>query len=452
MSFKYQAVQITPFQYRLETGVRIPIDVFMSEALYNASEESMWLQATWATTIPSAIHTILTADGHTGAAVPIGTVVVTTEHVAPCAAGYDINCGMMTLATNLRAEDLASRVVRRALLEAIQQRVALGTGGHRAPKQIHITDAKYKEILNTGLHAFDSTLRGEQRSHFESLQYDVHTYEHFEFAYNKGYPQLGSLGGGNHFIEIQVDQFGKVWVMIHTGSRKYGYSVATQFFNEGLEWWNATHETKEQLRKGQKEAIYFPVESDIGRRYLNAMNQAANFAKVNRYLIANAVIDSFEEVLKDTPHIHYEISHNMVSKEDGLFVHRKGATRALPAGHPLLEGTPYSSSGHPILIPGSMGTSSAILVAVDSAKSLYSINHGSGRQLPRGAAKRTLDQATENDRMDRLDVIHNNRDVPLDESAPCYKDIGEVLRTVEGAGLAKVCLTLRPIAFLIGCD
>ena len=238
--------------------------------------------------------------------------------------------------------------------------------------------------------------------------------------------------------------------MIHTGSRGYGHQVATDFFNEGLEWWNNSHTN--QLGKGQKEMISFPIDSDIGKRYYNAMNQAANYAIANRFLIALAVMEAIQEVFKGTAEVFYEISHNLVQIEDGLFIHRKGATRALTGGHSLLAGTPYATTGHPVLIPGSMGTSSAVLMPVNSKKSLYSINHGCGRVMARGQAKRTLDQTTINTEMDNMDIIYNDRNVPIDESLHCYKNIDEVLETVEGAGLAKVVIRLYPRAVIKGSD
>ncbi|MBE3085610.1 MAG: RtcB family protein, partial [Bacteroidetes bacterium] len=131
---------------------------------------------------------------------------------------------------------------------------------------------------------------------------------------------------------------------------------------------------------------------------------------------------------------------------------RKGATRAFPAGHELLIGTDYEKTGHPVLIPGSMGTSSAVLMPKDSKKSLYSVNHGCGRVMSRGQARKTLDQEQINKAMDDMDILYNGWNVPIDESLNCYKNINEVLQTVEGAGLAKVITNLRPRAVLKGCD
>lgn len=448
MSFKYQAVKIAENEWLLEKGVTTPISIFMNDKLYNESEEEMWKQATWATSIPSVQKIVITPDAHAGAGVPVGVVVATKDHIAPCAAGYDISCGMLLIKTSLTSEDIAPKEKRRALMKNIEDRVALGAGHHRVVNQTYITHDKFTEILQNGLQALD--VHSSVQSKFEKSYHKVHNYEHFDKAFKRGSIQLSSLGGGNHFLECQVDDNGNVWVMIHTGSRGYGHQVATDFFFEGLDWWNSNH--VDQLPKHMKEQISFPVDSNIGKRYLNAMNQAANFAIVNRYLIARASIEALQDVFKASSEIFYEISHNLVQKEGDFWVHRKGATRAFPAGHELLIGTEYEKTGHPVLIPGSMGTSSAVLMPKDSKKSLYSVNHGCGRVMSRGQARKTLDQSQINKAMDDMDILYNGRDVPLDESLNCYKNIDEVLQTVEGAGLAEIITNLWPRAVLKGND
>jgi len=447
MSFKYEAQKITDWEWLLERGVSTPISIFMNQKLYDASEEEMWRQATWATTIPSVEKIVITPDAHAGAGVPVGVVVSTRDHIAPCAAGYDISCGMLFMKTKLTSDKIATKEVRRAWIKAIEERVATGVGYHRAAKQANINKNLFEEILQRGLYAFQY-IPNDVKQRFERTHHNVDIFVRYPEAQKRGDGQLCSLGGGNHFIELQQDRANNVGIMIHTGSRGYGHQIATDFFNEGLRWWNDSHTQK--LAARDKEQVNFPVDSDIGRRYLNAMNQAANFAIVNRYLIALAVIEVTTEIFKDVPEIYYEISHNLVQYEDNRWVHRKGATRALPAGHSLLKNTPYENTGHPILIPGSMGTSSALLTPVDSAKSLYSVNHGCGRVMSRGRANRELQQEVIDREMDDLDILYNGRHAPRDESLHCYKDIDEVLDTVENAKLAKVDVRLYPRAVIKG--
>jgi tRNA-splicing ligase RtcB len=353
---------------------------------------------------------------------------------------------MISLKTKLTKEHIRSKEIRRKWIDAVLQRVALGCGREQMPQQYKVNDKKLKEILVNGSLAFET----KNLDKFEKTNHPVKEYVHYEKAYNRGYYQLSSLGGGNHFCELQQDLTGNIWIMIHTGSRGYGHQIATDFFNEGLAWHNSNNTQK--LAPKDKELINFPVDSDIGKRYLNAMNQAANFALVNRYLIYKAIEEATIEVFNDCPEIVYEISHNLVQFENNLWIHRKGATRAFPKGSPLLKGSCYESTGHPILIPGSMGTASAILYAEDSEKSLYSINHGCGRVMSRGFAKRNLVQSTVDKEMDDLDILYNTRHVPIDECMHAYKDIGEVLKTVEDANLAKVAINLIPRAVIKGFD
>ncbi|MDD5650175.1 MAG: RtcB family protein [Candidatus Nanoarchaeia archaeon] len=448
MSFKYAAQKISDYEWVLEKGVPKPITIFMNQFLYDQSEEEMWRQATWATNIPSVEKIIITPDAHVGAGVPVGIVVATKDYIAPCAAGYDISCGMILLKTKLVNDQINNKEKKRAIMKSIEERISLGIGQQRTSKQIIINKDKFLDILQYGLLALN--VPEKICNKFEKTHHKVNKFVHYDKAFNRGINQLSSLGSGNHFWELQQSENGEIWVMIHTGSRGYGHQIATEFFNEGFEWWNNNFEKK--INKNNKELVCFPVDSDIGIRYLNAMNQAANFAIVNRFLIAQATIEAINEITSDIPEIYYEISHNLVQLEQGLWIHRKGATRALPANHELLKGTGFENTGHPILIPGSMGTSSAVLFPKNSINSLYSINHGCGRVMSRGNANKNLDQDIINKEMTEMDILYNSRNAPKDESFHCYKNIDQVLETVEGSNLAKVSFKLYPRAVIKGND
>jgi tRNA-splicing ligase RtcB len=237
---------------------------------------------------------------------------------------------------------------------------------------------------------------------------------------------------------------GKVWVMIHTGSRGYGHGIADEYFHKGAEFL--------KLPANKRELAWFDRGSKLGQEYWALHNQAANFAIANRVLIGEAVCAALEEVFGGEAKVFYEISHNLIQEEDGFLVHRKGATRAFPPGHPSLRGGPWEATGHPILIPGSMATGSAILYATDSEKSCYSVNHGSGRLMGRNFAKKTLNQEEIDQDMADKDILLNTRNTPLDESGPCYKDLEDVLATIEQAKLAKVQHRLKPVACIKGMD
>ena len=228
-------------------------------------------------------------------------------------------------------------------------------------------------------------------------------------------------------------------------ARGFGWNIAKHFFVEGAQLLG--------LRSRSEDFIWLDADSKLGREYWNLHNMAANFAVANRLIIGEAVCAALEEVFGGTADIYYEISHNLIQKEGGKFVARKGATRAFPKGHPSLKKTVWEHTGHPILIPGSMETGSAILFAREGAKeSLHSINHGAGRALSRTKAKQLLDQKHTDLRMAKLGVLLNTRHTPLDESGPCYKDLNQVLSAVEEAGLARVEKRLKPIACIKGND
>ena len=401
-------------------------------------EEDVFAQVVNACTFPGATRVVLTPDCHVGYGVPIGTVIETEGTLLPTAAGYDIGCGMVQLSTSLPWEDVAAREKRRMWIDEVVRRIGIGIGQPGAGKS---SLKKFNEIVRHGAKALG---RGHDVAERAVVPVEDDTVDIPEKAYSKR-GQLGSLGGGNHFCEMQVDEAGKVWVMLHTGSRGFGWNIAKQFFVTGAQMLGLAHKNEDQ--------IWFDADSATGKAYWNLHNMAANFAIANRLLIGEAVCEALEHVFGGEAKVYYEISHNLIQREGGKFVARKGATRAFPKDHPGLKGTVWESSGHPILIPGSMETGSAILFADEGSKeSLYSVNHGAGRALSRTQAKKTLNQKDTDLRMAKLGVVLNTRNTPLDESGPCYKDLEQVLGAVELAGLAHVERRLRPVACIKGND
>lgn len=437
MSFKYCAEKVGDGHYVLKQSCKVPVDVFLSDALYAASEEEAWAQMVAAANFPGVVKVAVTPDTHTGFGVPIGIVLVTDSTIIPTAAGFDIGCGMVQLKTNIDADKALDKEKRRAWIDKVSDRIGVGVGQFGKTHQ----KAAFEDVVRFGAKALGRKPGFTEREYIPVNQ----KVDAPERAMGKA-GQLGSLGGGNHFCEMQVeDQSGKMWVMIHTGSRGYGWHIADHFFSKGAELL--------KLPARDREMCWFYRDSDIGEAYWALHNMAANFAIANRVMIGQAVCDALMDVYGGEAEIYYEISHNLIQEEDGLLVHRKGATRAFPRGHPSLKGTKYEATGHPILIPGSMATGSAILFAEENAKaSCYSVNHGSGRTMSRGKAKKTLDQATIDKQMNDADILINTRQTPIDESGPCYKDLEEVLATIEMAGLAKVAHRLRPVACIKGND
>jgi tRNA-splicing ligase RtcB len=274
--------------------------------------------------------------------------------------------------------------------------------------------------------------------------------------------QLGSYGGGNHFGECEVvtvadddearrtaDVFGlrdgHVAFLSHCGSRGLGHRLASGQFRAlqaMFQKWSIP------LPGDDRELVYAPLGTPEADAYLDDMAIGANFATMNHMLINAMVLDAFKEILPGTKgNLVYFISHNIARQEvvDGQlsWVHRKGATRAFPAGHHALKSTPFYETGHPILLPGNPREGSVVMTALPgAAKSCYSVNHGAGRRMGRKDAIRRLDQTAIDQELDQCDILSNCRQYPKDEAPDAYKDFGEVLRSVEEAGLA------RPVAVL----
>jgi tRNA-splicing ligase RtcB len=275
--------------------------------------------------------------------------------------------------------------------------------------------------------------------------------------------QLGSYGGGNHFGECEAVQIadspraselarafglidGHVAFLSHCGSRGFGYQLAHAQFRtlqQKFETWGIP------LPGGDRDLVYAPLGTPEADDYLDDMALGANFATVNHLLINALVLDAFQEVLPGvTGQLVYFISHNIARKEvvDGrlAWVHRKGATRAFPAGHHALKNTPFAETGHPILLPGNPQAGSVVMVAEAGAEaSCFSVNHGAGRQMGRKDAIRRLDQKQIDRQFDEEDILTNCRQYPKDEAPAAYKDFDEVVRSVVGAGLASEVARLR---------
>ena len=251
--------------------------------------------------------------------------------------------------------------------------------------------------------------------------------------------RVGESNRAKHCAEVFGLKDGQVAFLSHCGSRGIGHNLAMGQFRalqSKFQKWNIP------LPGNDKELVYAPLGSDEANAYIDDMSIGANFATVNHMLINSLVLEAFQEVLPGTTgNLVYFISHNIARKEilenKIEWVHRKGATRAFPAGHPGLKGTQYAGTGHPILLPGNPQAGSSVMVADEGARlSCYSVNHGAGRILGRKRAIRELDQSTINESFDSMDILTNCRNYPKDEAPAAYKDFEEVLQSVRLAGLA----------------
>lgn len=459
-----------------------PITVIGTEAIVEGLDDNCLQQAINSRLAPGVTDVVLNPDAHLGYGAPVGCVMSSPTHVYPGPVGVDIKCSMSLLQTNVPDAEIADRRVRRELIKAICQRIPTGPGkGQRdVPKSRNVDERLGLEVCIEG--ASKNVLRklgvpGEWATRCEDSYHRAPDGSSDSLAIRmeklsrdnklQRFPvqvrQLGSYGGGNHFGECEsvfiddsaasqviADAFGLkggcVAFLSHCGSRGFGHTLASHQFKV----------LKDRFRKmgqgfpaGDSDLVYAEIGTPEAFAYLCDMALGANFATVNHLLINQLVLEAFQQVLPGTQgDLVYFISHNIARPEmvdDSLcWVHRKGATRAMPAGHPELLRTPFAEVGHPILLPGNPRDGSAVMVALPGAKrSAYSVNHGAGRAMSRRGAKRVLQQADIDRDLNAHDVLSNCRFYPRDEAPAAYKDFDEVLRSVKKAGLAEQVARLK---------
>jgi tRNA-splicing ligase RtcB len=444
------------FDLRSEDLGDVPVRIFMTHRLLEDLEDSIYRQIVNAAHFPGVRMVCITPDAHYGYGVPVGSVIITDGPVAMGPVGYDIGCGMVSA----RSDVPASAATRDNCLKfnrAVIERIGMGAGeAGRTARLSGIDRGEFQRIIRGGADYYASRY-GEridrQRAERNVLpvddDWDVPW--HGEGRPERGVTQLGSLGGGNHFVELQRNQDDLIFLQVHTGSRGFGHGMATNYFHMAREERPAeiTH-----LDLG-----YFTPDSVHYRSYLNAVAAGANYAIVNRLAIFEEISAAFRTVFKADLELVYEISHNLVQREwhpqfGDVWVHRKGATRALPAGHPQLSGTVWEQTGHPVLIPGSNKDYSYILRPLAGAvESGFSVNHGAGRRMARAQAMRSLSQEVVDQEYRSAGILVNTDGrVPLDESGHVYKSSREVVQAVTHAGLAEVEHTLWPIASVKAMD
>lgn len=467
----------------LPTGERTPpVTVIGTEAIRATFDELCLQQAINSRLAPGVTDLVLNPDGHCGYGAPIGCVLVSPTHVYPGPVGVDIKCSMSLLQLDVPADAIDDRRVRRRLIDAVCERIPTGAGrGQRhVAKGRRVESAVGRRALIEGASAgvceqlgipVEWAERCEDAAHvghddtFDALaeRLERHLQSGTFRDFDAKLAQLGSYGGGNHFGECEVVRVmederarraasafgmedGRVAFLSHCGSRGVGHNLAMGQFR-ALQGKFSTWDIP--LPGGDRELVYAPLGTPEADAYLDDMALGANFATVNHLLINALVLEAFQEVLPGaTGRLVYFISHNIARREivNGVraWVHRKGATRAFPAGHPALRGTPFAETGHPILLPGNPQAGSSVMVADEGARaSCFSVNHGAGRSLGRKRAIRELDQATVDRSFDELDILTNCRRYPKDEAPAAYKDFEEVLRSVKLAGLATEVARLQ---------
>lgn len=378
---------------------RLPIKMWLTDA-----EDTAIDQAKNLANLPFAFkHIALMPDCHQGYGMPIGSILATRGVVIPNAVGVDIGCGMCALKTDISAID---RDALKQIMGKARTLIPLGFNWHEENQ--------------------DETIMPKGK---EGLMI-------VERNYAKALKQVGSLGGGNHFIEIQQGSDGYVWIMIHSGSRNLGYSVAKHYNKLAIDVNKRYHSVVTQ----KMELAFLPLDTQEAKDYLAEMEYCVEFALANRKLMMTRMVEAFTSVLGDFS--YGEIinkSHNFAAWEnhfgENVLVHRKGATRA--------------RADELGMIPGSQGTSSYIVRGLGHPQSFHSCSHGAGRKLGRKQAQRQLDLQAEIDLLDAKGVIHSIRNVEdLDEATNAYKDIDIVMENQKE--LAEIVVELTPLAVLKG--
>lgn len=382
---------------------QIPIKLWLDNA-----EEGSIRQAKNLANLPFAFrHICLMPDTHQGYGMPIGGVLTTKGVVIPNAVGVDIGCGICAVKTNMPTDTLSPETIK-SIMKGIRERIPLGFDHRETPED-------------------------------ESLMPHGHNLDELPMAkaqYKSALKQLGTLGGGNHFIELQRDTEGYLWIMIHSGSRNLGYKVAEHYNHiakkENANWYSRIEPAWD--------LAFLPIHSKAGLQYIKEMQYCIDFALANRQLMMSYVQEAVSSALDETNYTPMiNIAHNYAAFEEHfeeqVVVHRKGATSA--------------RLGETGIIPGSQGTKSYIVEGLGNSESFMSCSHGAGRTMSRTKAIRELDLAEEKKKLDDLGIIHSIRGKrDLEEASSAYKDITEVMAFQ--ADLVKIKVELSPLAVIKG--
>jgi tRNA-splicing ligase RtcB len=452
--------------------------IFASEAV--TLEPDAIRQLCDAASLPPAKKVLATADIHVGFGIPIGAVLGLDRAIMPAAVGYDINCGMRLLHTpfskgQIDTDKIAVDIAREIPLGEGHENLRLDKTGLEAviTKGVAAIPTLAQRINHRAWEAFTPEEFAEDLKRIEENGRLLADLGAVPNAAQKGSAQLGTLGGGNHFIEIQFVQeifdpdlaktFGlfknQIVVMIHSGSRRFGYEIADQYMDVAAR--------SPEMAGRKKMLAYLSTDTSAGRDYIAAMGAAANFGFTNRHIMALLVRRCFNRMFGPTPlKLVYDVAHNIAKLEahpaygGQLWVHRKGATRAF--GPKQMAATIFERTGQPIITPGSMGTASFLLVGTgNSDESLSSVNHGAGRVMSRTAALgkahkgRIITPPMISDdefkrSMHGIKLITSDKHRIKEEAPGAYKDIEEVVRIVVECGWAKAVARMVPLAVLKG--
>jgi tRNA-splicing ligase RtcB len=482
-SLKDLLKRVGQYEYVIPAGIvapnQKPVKVFLSETLLEILEEEALKQAVNAASLPGvAGNVVVMPDVHVGYGFPIGGVMPVDPSegiISPGAVGFDINCGVRLISTNLDYKEIEkySENIAKELL----RNIPAGVG---STSKMKLSRRQMKEVLRLGAKWAVNMGFGlkEDLEHIE--EYGQMPYADPDAvsptAYERGADELGTVGSGNHFVEIQyvekvydrkIAQLlgfreGQIFIMVHSGSRGLGHQIADDYIHLAL---NVI--PKYKLEIPDKNLACMPFHSDEGQRYWKAMCSGANYAFANRQILGWKALISLSKALgikidEMGYKLIYDHAHNIAKleahkvngKEKILLIHRKGATRAFPKKRPEIPQS-YQDIGQPVIIPGDMGRSSYLLIGESGSleKSYGSSCHGAGRIMSRKKAKeyiKALGGLNNYLKEKKLKVVAKNKSSIMEEIPEAYKDIEEVIKVVVGENIARPILKLKPIITLKG--
>jgi tRNA-splicing ligase RtcB len=462
-------------------GMRVPARIYATEKLLKEMDEGVIEQVTNVATLPGVLrHAYCMPDGHWGYGFPIGGVAAMDPRsgvISPGGIGFDVNCGMRLVLTNLTYDEVKPHL--RDLVDRLFARVPAGVGSSGFVK---ISQDEFRQAVEQGARWCLKNGFGWKEDLERTEEYGcisgADATKISNKAVERGFKQIGTLGSGNHYLEIQVVKpenifdhelagaFGltipnQVVVMFHCGSRGFGHQVATDYLQIFLK----VMESKYGIKILDRELACAPFHSPEGQNYFAAMKCAINMSFANRQVILHRIREVFSEVFRKDPadlglHQVYDVAHNTAKLEkhriDGdvreVLVHRKGATRAFGPG---MEGLPdiYKRTGQPIILGGSMETGSYLLAGVESgSQTFYSTAHGSGRTMSRRQAKKQFQGKKLQQDMEARGIYVRSVSYSglAEEAGPAYKDIDDVVSATEEAGISKRVARLVPIGNVKG--
>jgi tRNA-splicing ligase RtcB (3'-phosphate/5'-hydroxy nucleic acid ligase) len=462
-----------------ETGASVPVRIYANETIAKSMTNDRTLkQASNAAKLPKIVKNLLVMpDGHEGYGFPVGGVAAFDAEdgiISPGVVGYDINCGVRLIKTNLTAKEIKPKL--KGLMDILFKNVPSGVGsrinlGFTKTDLDRVSEEGVEYIIKKGF-GFESDLeRIEEHGVLEGA--DINKVS--DFARKRGVHELGTLGAGNHFLEVQrVDKIlsediakgyglekDQITIMIHSGSRGFGHQVCSDYLRVFSEY-----QTKNNIVPPDPELCYAFVGTKPANDYLAAMKAAVNFAFTNRQIMTNSIRKSFQEVFDKSPdelgmELLYDVAHNIAKPEehdvDGkrmkLLVHRKGATRAFGPHHPQIPKI-YKQYGQPVIIPGSMGSASYVLAGRAEAmrETFGSSCHGSGRVMSRHQAIRDIPASrTLGDLSSKgIELRVRNKKLISEEAEWAYKNVDDVVQSIEGAKISNIVARLVPLGVAKG--